>query len=309
MTGSADAGGRVPDFFIVGHQKSGTSALYEMLRTHPQVFMPDLKEPKFFGADLPARTEPDPSRGLPATLADYRALYRDAGSRVAGDASPTYINSRLAAREIAGQRPDAKVIAIFREPASFIRSLHLQMVQSRVEDETDLGRALEGESVTRGGETVRRYSDQVRYTEQIERFEESFPPEQLMVLIYDDFRADNAATLRRVLAFLGVDEELELKAQEVNPAVRVRNPGLDRMVHRVSAGSGPFSRAVKRVTPQGIRRRALQATQQKLLWAEPQAADEQFMAQLRERFRGEVDRFGAHIGRDLIGLWGYGTGD
>ena len=42
------AGRRVPDFFIVGHAKSGTTALYEMLRAHPQIFMPDLKEPKFF---------------------------------------------------------------------------------------------------------------------------------------------------------------------------------------------------------------------------------------------------------------------
>ncbi len=53
----------MPDFFIVGHPKCGTTALYEMLRRHPQIFMPALKEPgsspptcaRAFSAKPPAR--------------------------------------------------------------------------------------------------------------------------------------------------------------------------------------------------------------------------------------------------------------
>ena len=48
-------GRRVPDFFIVGHEKCGTTALYMMLREHPQIFMPDLKEPRFFAPELRSR--------------------------------------------------------------------------------------------------------------------------------------------------------------------------------------------------------------------------------------------------------------
>ncbi len=69
----------VPDFFVVGHQKSGTTALYEMLRSHPEVFMPTLKEPRFFATDLRSRLRPpalpqaptlDPThaRGLPRAV-------------------------------------------------------------------------------------------------------------------------------------------------------------------------------------------------------------------------------------------------
>ena len=42
----------VPDFFIVGHPKCGTTALFEMLRTHPQIYMPDCKETFYFADEL-----------------------------------------------------------------------------------------------------------------------------------------------------------------------------------------------------------------------------------------------------------------
>src|ERR1035438_4009729 len=91
--------GRVPDFFIVGHPKSGTTALYQMLRSHPQIFMPDLKEPRFFASDLRAQMQPTAASGtsgfvLPQTWAEYLALFASAlpDQRV-GEASPSYLRS------------------------------------------------------------------------------------------------------------------------------------------------------------------------------------------------------------------------
>ena len=63
MSGAAEAEraagravqGRYPDFFIAGHAKCGTTALYEMLRRHPAIFMPELKEPLYFATDLRRR--------------------------------------------------------------------------------------------------------------------------------------------------------------------------------------------------------------------------------------------------------------
>ncbi len=79
----AVARGRVPDFFIVGHAKSGTTALYSMLRRHPQIFMPDAKEPWFFAEELHERTPPRPE-GTPKTLEQYVALVRRRRRRAAG---------------------------------------------------------------------------------------------------------------------------------------------------------------------------------------------------------------------------------
>jgi hypothetical protein len=128
--------GRIPDFFVVGHQKSGTTALYEMLARHPQIYMPANKEPWFFASELHERTPPRPE-GTPRTLAEYAALFSDArpDQRV-GEASAQYLWSRTAAGAIAAVQPEARIIAILREPAAFLRSLHLQFVETYVETQS-----------------------------------------------------------------------------------------------------------------------------------------------------------------------------
>ena len=93
---------RVPDFFIVGHHKSGTTALYNMLRRHPQIYMPDLKEPRYFAEDMYAPDHRPRSGELPRSLEAYLALFADASpDQRAGEASPFYLASRVAAAEIA----------------------------------------------------------------------------------------------------------------------------------------------------------------------------------------------------------------
>jgi hypothetical protein len=308
----------VPDFFIVGHPKCGTTALYEMLRGHPQIYMPAGKEPWFFASELRVRTPPRPG-GTPRTLEEYLALFAAArpGQRV-GEASALYLWSRTAAARIAEVQPAARIVAILREPASFLRSLHLQFVQSYVETEHDLGRAIALERERRGGRRVPRYtywpdallySEHVRYVEQLRRYHAAFSRERVLVLIYDDFRNDNEATVRRVLRFLEVGEELAIEAREANPTVRARSRRLHELVHAVSVGRGPLSRSVKAgaktLTPRRVRRGALHAAQRHLVFAPPRAPDEGLMLELRARFKGEVVALSEYLGRDLVSQWGY----
>src|SRR5258708_15557006 len=98
--------GRMPDFFIVGHPKCGTTALYQMLRAHPQIFMPELKEPWFFASELMER-RPD---ALPGTIEDYLSLFAESapGQRV-GEATPSYLRSLTAAGRIADLQPGARI--------------------------------------------------------------------------------------------------------------------------------------------------------------------------------------------------------
>ena len=315
---SAPAGGRLPDFFVVGHPKSGTTALYEMLRRHPDIFMPDGKEPWFFASELHERTPPRPE-GTPSTLAQYRALFAAARPQQrVGEASALYLWSRDAAQRIAAVAPDARIIAILREPASFLRSLHLQFVQTNIETESELARALALEPARREGRSVPRhtywpqallYSEHVRYAEQLRRYCAHFSREQVLVLIYDDFRSDNEATVRRVLRFLEVRQDAPIEAREANPTVRPRSQRLNELVHAVSVGRGPVSLAVKAsikaLTPQGARRAARDAVQQRIVFAPPRPPDERLMAELRRRFKPEVLAASEHLGRDLVGLWGY----
>jgi Sulfotransferase family len=152
------APGRIPDFFVVGHQKSGTTALYEALRRHPEIYMPDCKEPWFFAPELRERTPPRPE-GVPGTLTQYLSLFADARpEQRAGEASAQYLWSHAAAEAIATVAPSARIIAILREPASYLRSLHLQFLQTYVETESDLRRALELEPARRRGQHMPRRS-------------------------------------------------------------------------------------------------------------------------------------------------------
>jgi hypothetical protein len=312
---------RLPDFFIVGQSKSGTTALYEILREHPQIYMSVPKEPVFMASDhhqgLWAMV-----RTRPRTLEDYLALFADAApEQTVGEASSVYLWSQTAAANIAALQPQARIVAILREPASFVRSLHLQMLQNHIETVKDLGKALSLEDARRRGVGVPRgcvwpqallYSERVRYVEQLRRFGDVFRPENVLVLIYDDFRADNEGTVRRVLDFLGVDDAVPVVAREANPTVRLRARWLDDVIHGVSVGGGPVMKGVrvgiKAVTSRRLRHRAL-GMRGSVVYGAPRAPDEQLMLELRGRFKGEVEALSDYLGRDLVDLWGYGSVD
>ncbi len=310
--------GRLPDFFIIGHPKCGTTALYEMLRGHPQIYMPDVKEPQFFAGDL-WRPETKRVRAGPQSLEEYAALFAAArGDQLAGDASTRHIWSPTAAERIAAAQPRARIIAVLREPASFVRSLHLQLLQNGSEDEPSLRRALELEPERRQGRALTdlaadqpqllQYTERARYLEQLRRYHAVFPSEQVLVLIYEDFRADNEATLREVERFLGVDDSLPFEPVEANPTVR-RRVEVDRRLSALAYGRGPLARGLKRaiklLTPRRLRRDALRGVRRRATLTSPAAQDDELMLELRRRFEPEVRELSSYLGRDLVARWGY----
>jgi hypothetical protein len=310
---------RVPEFFVVGHHKCGTSALYEMLRRHPQIYMPEVKETWYFSQELRSPKKKRSAAERPETLEQYLSLFEDArpDQRV-GENSPAYLMSAQAAERIAEAQPDARIIAILREPASFLRSFHLQCLRNHVETEKDFGKAISLERDRREGKRIPRYShrphellysNHVRYVDQLRNYEAVFPRERILVLIYDDYRRDNAATVRKVLNFLEVDDSRPIAVMEANPSYEVRSPKLHEMVRSVYLGRGPLSRGVKAgvksLTSRGMRRDLLRLTQRRIVYGKPQRADERVMLELRRRFKGEVLALSEHLDRDLVSLWGY----
>src|SRR5207302_10707566 len=122
--------------------------------------------------------------------------------------------------------------AILREPASFLASLHLQLLQTHVASVRSLRRAMALEDARRQGRRIPRrsfrpqllqYSDHVRYVEQLRRYHELFGHEQVLVLVYEEFRRDNEGTVRDVLRFLGVDAEQPVEVLQANASVRMRS--------------------------------------------------------------------------------------
>lgn len=301
---------RFPDFFLVGQPKCGTTALHQALRQHPAIYMPEAKEPNFFSAEW------QKSGGPPDSLADYMALF--AGARPdqrVGEASVFYLSSPIAAQSIAEAQPTARILAVLREPASLLHSLHLQFVQSAFEPERDLRRALALEKDRREGRRVpvaagtwqRRllYSEHIRYVEQLRRYANFFPPEQMMVLLYEDFRNDNAGTLRAVLKFLDVDQTVPIAVAETNPTVRVRSRYLNRITHREEGLIWRATTTVAKAVMPSRLRADLRSSWRHVIYGAAPAPDGDLMVELRHRFKPEVESISEYLDRDIVKIWGY----
>jgi hypothetical protein len=255
----------------------------------------------------------------PRTLDAYLSLFDEAGEgQRVGEISTAYLRTPEAAARIAALRPDALIVAFLREPASFVQSFHLQLLQIGFETERDLGRALALEPERAEGRRIPPgcpwpeallYTRHVHYAEQLRSYQELFGRDRVLTLIYEDFRRDNDATVRELLRFLGVDDSVQIARSEANPTVRVRSRRADGLMDSVSMGRGPVSRTVgsvvKAVTPAGLRHRAMRAARRAVVDTAPPAADERLMGELRERFAGEVDAAGELLGVDLAARWGY----
>lgn len=216
---------RYPDFFIVGAPKCGTTAMYDYLRQHPDIFMPFHKEPLYFGSDL--------TRRYGAMSEDeYLALFRSAGpeERV-GEASAWYLYSTTAADEIHSVVPEARIIVMFRNPVDVMYAQHSQLLYNEQEEIMDFEAALAAEEDRYHGERLPSgpirpenllYRRMVRFAEQLERYLRVFGQDAVHVIIYDDLRRDTAEEYRKVLEFLRVDAvpTIDLRASNENKVVK-----------------------------------------------------------------------------------------
>jgi hypothetical protein len=299
---------RTPDFFVVGHPKSGTTALWEMLRQHPQIYMPDVKEPHYFSTD-----------GVVGSYSRqrYLDLFSEAASdQRAGEASVWYLSSRVAPQAICEMCPDAQIIALFREPSSFLRSLHLQLLEIHVEDERDLRAALALEPERRrdphyrtGYPSTLLYSEHLRFVEQLRRYHELFTRENVLPLLYEDFQRDNDKVLKSVLRFLRVADDVQMTRIVNNPTVRVRSVRLHQAVKAVTMGRGELgqivNRGVKRVTTKAARDRLLEVVRREVIYGSPSPLDDALALEIKSRFMPEVIAFSDYLKRDLVREWGY----
>lgn len=240
-----------PDFFIAGAPKCGTTALVEYLRTHPQVFISELKEPHYFATDMEGKRSVK-------DRAEYEALFDAAGPQhgAVGEGSVYYLYSEQALANVRRYAPGARIIAMLRNPVELIPSLHAQFLYSRNEDETDLARAWDlideraaGRRIPRrcSDPKLLRYDRIARLGEQLERLLGLFPARQVMWIFFDDFVRDTRAEYLRVLDFLGLEDD----GRKVFPPVNQHKR------HRLSAVGNFTQRPPRRLVRAGLRAKKL----------------------------------------------------
>jgi hypothetical protein len=288
-----------PDFFIVGAPRCGTTAMYTYLRQHPQIFMPEHKEPMYFGADLTQLHER-------LSDSDYLGLFNGAlpGQRI-GEASTWYLYSKLAASEIHAFNPEGQIVIMLRNPVDVMYSLHRELVFYRGEVIDDFEEALEAEADRRRGQRVgpsRRpealfYRDTVRFADQVERYLDAFDPSQVHVILYEDFVADTPGAYAGLLRFLGVDDGFCPDFVQVNESKLPRNRSLQALVVRPPA---PFNRLVPLVRRFGVAHRLRAAVLSVNSRPEPRPSmSPELRRRLTDELAPQVARLGGLIGRDL----------
>lgn len=290
---------RTPDFFIVGAPKCGTTALYEYLRQHPDVFLPETKEIPYFGTDLLLKPRCTPEA--------FRAHFADAQDQTrVGAAWVLYLCSKVAAKEIHDYERDARILIMLRNPVDMIHSLHSHLLYSAREDLEEFAEALDAEedrkrgrelpAMARTGEypiEVLFYREQANYAPGVLRYLEVFGSERVHVILYDDFVADTPRAYREALRFLGVDDGFAPEFPVIHSNKRARSRRLQRLI---SYPPRPV-RAVARIllTPQArVKVRELNTS------VEPrQPMDPGLRRALIAEFAPDVRRLADLLGRDL----------
>jgi hypothetical protein len=251
-----------PDFFIVGAPKSATTALWAYLRMHPQIFMPDQKELHYFGSDLGFGPPGKNFEDIPRSKQDekkYLGYFKNASEgQIVGEASVWYLYSSVAAEEIRRFNQNAKIIIMLRNPIEMVYSMHSQFLWERNEDVQDFATALAKEANRRNGIGLPKcvhfakglqYSDIAKFTEQVSRYFETFPEEQVHVIIFDDFKKDPDRAYINVLKFLGVSLDSCAKYERVNENKNLRSTALQEMLMSPKGGV----RKLGRIIPQKYR--------------------------------------------------------
>lgn len=292
---------RLPTFLLIGAARSGTTALHQYLRQHPAVFMPVRKEPNFFafeGQDLSFRgPAADWVNNSVTRFEDYLTLFAEgAAMPVRGEASPLYLYVEGSAARIKARLPDVKLIAILRDPAEQAYSHFLYAKRNMIEPLDDFVQALdlEGRRMADGWQPLFNYSRFPRYGEQLARFYAQFSPEQIQVVLYEDFEDQPLAVLKDIFGFIGADPGFTPDlSHRPNRGGRARHPLLQDLVMK------PYliTRMLGATLPLELRHRIKDKFSAWNLSRDRLPADAK--ALLRERLRDDTLHLQQLIGRDL----------
>jgi len=183
--------------------------MHYYLKEHPEIFMPEVKEPHFFGTDLVS----------PRFIRDkekYLSLFSAAeNQKRVGESSIYYLYSKIAAAEIHKFSPTARIIIMLRNPVDMIYTLHSEHLFCGDENITNFKKALMAEESRRHGLRIPvnckikfalLYHEVAKYDQQVERYFKVFGRDNVKVIIFEDFRKDTARVYQETCEFLDVND-------------------------------------------------------------------------------------------------------
>lgn len=194
----------MPNFLIIGAEKAGTTALYNYLKQHPDIYMSPMKEPKFFSPN---------QQGAITNIDDYHSLFQAVDQEIAiGESSPQYLNCITAPKLIKQYIPEVKIIALIRQPVVRAYSHYNMMLNLGHKYPPNFIKTFRKRmsiyQKSKRIESLKFYSFQGSfYYESLNRYLNEFHKDQFRVYLYDDFKDNNLEILKNIFEFLEVNKD------------------------------------------------------------------------------------------------------
>lgn len=239
--GSSPSAPGLPNFLIIGAARAGTTAVHNYLRPHPDVFLASRKEIHFFDGRF--------DQGLDW----YRSHFVGASAaRAIGEATPTYLYSAEAPARMARTVPDARLVAILRNPVDRAYS-HYWMNRWQGREKFSFGDAIAAEQRRPDSEEgkVRKFTYLApgRYLRQLDRVGEHYRREDLLVLLFDDLRDRPDETYGSICRFLQIDDTFRPRelGRPVNAAIAFRSLAVRRVLRQLPPAVKPMAKPLAKL--------------------------------------------------------------
>lgn len=274
-----------PNYLVIGAQKSATSTLCDLIGRHPQGFMSRPKEPYFFSNDEVW------ARGWEW----YESLFEGAGGATAiGEGSTTYTmrwKHPLAAERIAEHLPGARLLYIVRNPIDRAVSHYMHLRSRGGRERRPFARAVREDPW---------YLDNSLYDRQLAVYRDRFPLQRILVLFFEDMRADQRETARRAYEFLGLDpsfaDTLDAPAKRNSSEDAREDTALVSAARRI-----PFFSALRDAMPKGMTGSMRRMLKRSAARPEVDAGTRAWMV---EQLREDSHRFLVRYGKPAD-FWGF----
>lgn len=239
----------VPNIFIVGAAKAGTSYFTDILNSHPDVYVPFFQEPQFLARDFSAHINLK-------TFEEYLSLYEGRSEKFLIDGSTTYLYSEVASQEIFKLNPNAKIIILLREPIARLTSQFNFQVRNGKECR-DIDSAVLYSLVNSSDLSGWSFSyyPMSEYSSQVKRYYDVFASEQIKIVIFESFIKNTKSTLVDVCDFLDLDyDNIDFNAKHAkNGSNKPIFPALNNFL----SSSVYLKRIFKKIVPWVIRRKVI----------------------------------------------------
>lgn len=293
----------MPNFLIIGAAKAGTTALYEYLRQHPQIYMSPVKETNFFAlegekVDFRGPGDQEAINSFSITdLESYILQFQGVSNEIAiGEASPLYLYSSKAPERIKFYIPHAKLIAILRHPVERAYSSFLHLGRDGREPLIDFAQALREEKarIENNWEHIWHYQQMGFYYTQLKRYYDIFDRSQIKVYLYEDFKTRPFSILQDIFRFLGVDETF---IPDMSIKANVSGIPKKKVMHDFLTKPNPIKTILKPFFPARLRQRIVTDLKNRNL-VKPELSPE-IRKQLIQMYREEILKLQDLIQRDL----------